>query len=566
MPIDLTDDQIELIARRRRAGESGRLLADRSSEWFPQQRAFYNDGSRLTAALCGRRAGKTRGACLSMLLEGASTRNGRFLYLNLTRAECMKLAWHGLRGDGMYSLVMKLKLPAVCNATNLSIHFPQMDSWIYLMGADDEAGVRKALGLAYHLVHWDEAQGIPPKLEPTITSVLLPTLLDYGGRFRLTGTPVRNMSGLFYNVTRRDGKQLNRWSVHRWNMLDNPFFGRAVQDYTGKWYVNGKDGRRVDGPFKAEDECAESVRATRMTDGVLDLQDLFGGPEAAPLDSPIMRREAFGNWVTEDALFVYDVHKVERSRLIYAPARWRSIMLRVPRMNGEAVEIEEIPIPNFPDIMRAIEDLPGYPNRDYFFGLAADIGFSPDPFAFSLGAWSMKDPALYEVGTWTSTELDAPVQAAVLRYLCDLVHVGVVAADAGGSVLATVKGWSREWSSRYGIPFDEMEKSNKNAAIQACNGDIVRGQYRLRDGSPLIEQFSSVQWSPSRTGTGKFVEDPTIPNDACDAGLYLHRRSFQHRYRPPEARPEVGSPEYDAATERKMMEDFEDEFELASRW
>jgi hypothetical protein len=58
---------------------------------------------------------------------------------------------------------------------------------MYLRGADDEAELRKALGGAFHRVTWDEAQKIPPKLGLAIREVFMPTLLDFGGRFRLTG-------------------------------------------------------------------------------------------------------------------------------------------------------------------------------------------------------------------------------------------------------------------------------------------------------------------------------------------------------------------------------------------
>lgn len=561
--------QLQVIRRRRARVSAIAPLVNLTNEWFPEQRAFYTDKNRLIAALCGRRAGKTRGGCLAMLLSAATTQGGRFLYLNSTRAECQKLAWYGLRSDGMYSLAMKLRLPVDINASSLTIRFPAIDSWIYFMGADDEAGIRKALGLAYHEVWWDEAQSIPPKLENSIRSVLMPTLLDYGGRLRLTGTPVRNMSGLFHNVTRTDGRQLRKWSVHRWNLLANPYFGKAQHLPDGTWDVIGKTGKRVAGPFQTKEETSEAVANERFRGGIVELQELFGGPEAAPLDSPLMKREAFGEWVKEDALYVFAVHRVSRLQLVYAPARWmQTLVLRVPRLNGEKLEVEEVPIAKFPDIRRAIEDLPEWRTREYFFALGADIGYQ-DPFAWSLAAWSLKDPALYEVASWGSSHLDQPTQAAILRYICDLVNVGVVAADAGGSALPTVKGWSAEWMSRYGIPLDEMEKTNKGTAIEACNGDIVRGLYRLRGPSPgetseppLLEQFGAVQWMAIKTGSGRLVEDPTIPNDIADAGLYVHRRSFAHRFRPEEPKPEPGTPEYYAAIERQMEQEADEEFDI----
>lgn len=543
------------IRQRQEKATPIQALSSRKSEWFPKQQAFYDETARLSAAVCGRRAGKTRGCNLALLYEAATIQDARCLYLNETRPECMKLGWYGLRGDGMYSLVHSLGLPAIPNASSLTIHFPKTNGWIYLLGADDEAGVRKALGLAYHTVHWDEAQKIPPKLEQTIREVLMPTLLDYGGRLRLTGTPVRNMSGLFYNVTRADERAIPGWAVHRWNLLDNPHFGRAVRGEIKSFTLN-KRGETV-AEFESLEEAEEAARELRFRDGILDLQSLFGGPEVAPLDSPLMRREAFGEWVHEDALYVYDVHKVPRSTLVYAPMRYQSLVLKVPRMGAESWDVEEMLFAKFPDINSSIADLPGHPKTDYFFGLAADIGYR-DAFAWSLGAWSLQDPVLYEVASWRASELDGPTQAAILRHICDTVHVGVVTADAGGSVLPTVKGWSREWSDRYGVNIDEVEKTNKPGAIMAVNGDIVRGHLKFRDGSPALEQMGQLQWSQLKTGSGRLVEDPTIPNDAADSALYLHRRSHAFRASPPVPKPVPGTPEFIHMLEEEMLEDFEE--------
>jgi hypothetical protein len=530
----------------------GSSLQERTAEWFPEQRAFYEDPSRLVAALCGRRAGKTRGGCLAMLLAAATTVNGRFLYINETRAECMKLAWYGLRGDGMYSLAMKLGLACRFNSTNLSIHFPDIDSWIYLLGADDDAGVRKALGLAYNEIWWDEAQKIPDKLEPTIRSVLMPTLLDYSGRLRLTGTPVRNMTGLFYGVTRTDGEASKGWSVHRWNLLHNPFFGRHELASDGTYRVIGKSGRPLPESYATENEVRAAVHAERYRSGVLELQESFGGADAAPVDAPLMQREAFGQWVHEDALYVYAVHRVPRDTLTFAPARYAPLVLRVPRMDGDQISHDDVGFPRFPDIEASLADLPGWPERDYLFCLGADIGYQ-DPFAFCLGAWSGRDPVLYEVAAWGEQHLDQPIQAAILRYLCDKVGVGFVVADGGGSVLPTVKGWSREWVGRYGVPIDEAEKTNKAGAIERLNGELVRGQFRLRVGGQLLEQMERLQWQVVRSDGGRLIENPRQRNDVADAALYMSRRSFPHRYQPEPVKPKYGTEEYYKELEEKLF-------------
>ena len=420
-----------------------RLVAELTREWFGAQRAFFDDDAPLAAAACGRRAGKTRGLCRDFVRDALTIPSARLLYLNSTRGEAERLAWYGNRNDGMAALIERLQIPAVLNQAKLTIHLPQTDSWIYLRGADDEAELRKALGGAYHKVCWDEAQKIPPKLGRSIREVFFPALLDYGGKFRMTGTATRQMSGLFWDVTRPEvDKRLAGWSVHHWSLLDNPFFG--------------------------------ADRDERYRRGVLGLQALYGGAEVAPIDSPIMQREAFGQWVREDAAYVYHVHKLPPERVLYAPHRLR----------GDG----------FVDVPRALADLP-WDWRGAQFALGADLGYSPDPFALVLWAWHGHDPRLYEVCSWSRTHLTADEQVKALLDIRAHVAVGMVVADAGGAARATVAGWSREWIERYNLPILEAAKAQKHTFVEVLNNDLVAGNIQLRDGGPLYEEMSQLQWS-----------------------------------------------------------------------
>lgn len=537
-----------------------RQLDERTREWFAKQRASNTDASKMIADLCGRRAGKSRGGNLRMLRRAASTPGGRFLYINETREEAEKIAWHGAAGDGMHTMAQALGLPVKANASKLTLHFAAIDSWIFLRGADDEAGVRKALGVPYNEVWWDEAQKIPGRLTDTIRNVLMPSLLDRRGPgdgiFRLTGTPVQQLDSLFYDVTRTDGDAIAGWSVHRWNLLDNPHFGVAfLHPRDRRWYVRdpSRGGAIVAGPFDTAEDAQPAVLASRMV-AMHDLAAKLGG-RAGPLalDDPRMLREGFGLWVHEDALYTYDVHKVGPSSLVYAPGRHRTLDLDVIRLEDGKAVTEKFRIAKFPDIARALRDLPG-DWEDYAFAIGADIGFR-DPFAVSLVAWNGRDPALYEVATWGAPLLDAPIQAAVLRHFSEAVHVGLICADGGGSVLPTLKGWSAEWVRNYGVPIVEVEKAHKGTAITAANGEIKARLTRFRDDSPVLAEMQRVQWSKLRSGSNRQVESPSIPNDHVDAWLYAHRTSWNHRFTPP-AEPLVpGSPEHAAAMERKVLQE-----------
>lgn len=479
---------------------------------LPPARAAFSDPSQLVAALCSRRAGKTTEGNVSMLELAAHTKHGRFIYINETRNEVKRLAWHGAKRDGMKSLAEEHKLNCRINESDLTICFEDLDSWIYFIGVDDERAISKALGTPYHRVWWDEAQKIPAKFEDQIKAVLLPSLLDYGGQMILSGTPNRQTNGLFFRATHPDpSKRAKGWSFHHWSMLDNPFFGKT--------------------------------REERQIKGVLGLQALLGGPEAAPLDSPAMLREASGHWTFEDANFVYHIHKAKEPT--YAPVRLLPEPLELKAADGTITKLE-----GFPDIAKCLADLPF---TDPCLALGVDLGYSPDPFAFVLWAWdAAESPTLYEVCSWSRTELDSDQQALVLHYIRSIAQTGLVVADAGGGGKQTVAGWSKQWIKRYGQAIIEATKVNKHGAIEQLNTDIVKGHIKLREGGALQAEWQLHMWGSIKNAHGNLNEDPTTPNHCSDAGLYAHRETWQHRFVQDVPAPEVGSAEYFSQLEQEI--------------
>lgn len=539
---------IQRLLREREAQADYNAIADELTvEQFAKQAAYDRDPARMKAALCGRRAGKSRGKNKGLLRRAMRTRGGRFLVINSTRSEVRNINWIGVQGDGMATVVERHGLPAELNSSEMTVRFPEVESSIACVGVDDEASIRKALGGAYHGVWWDEAQKIPPRFEQTIREVFMPTLLDFDGTFEMTGSPSRQMAGLFYDVTRTDGKAARGWSVHRWNLLDNPHFGAAV-NVDGAWWARNVRGDLEHGPFMSQAEAAAHLHDMRWRDGILKLQERYGGADVAPLDSPIMRREAFGEWTHEDAAYVYALHRAKKDVLFYAEQRNRT--------------------DGFPDVLRCLYDLPGGffgGWRSYTLALGVDLGYYPDPFALTLWAWRPDSDAIYEVCSWRQTHLDTDAQAGVLRGIMSICTPAICVADAAGGGRPVVAGWSREWIDRYGIAFEEAEKANKYAPggpIDNFNADLLaltkghdgqlRPRMQLREKSPLAEELGAIQYARLVNASGRRVEDPSIPNDTADAALYGHRAAWHHRWREPPPRLAYGSPEQQAAEEVAM--------------
>lgn len=265
-------------------------------------------------------------------------------------------------------------------------------------------------------------------------------------------------------------------------------------------------------------------------------------------DDPDFQREWLAVWVKSDARFVYAVHVVPEHELFYADHR-----------------IDE---DGFPDIEAALLDLPGMledPPRDYFFAMGTDLG-TRDDFSFVLDAWSLMDPVLYEVASYKEPGLDYDEMFAHLVSVREIVHIGLVVADAGGGGKGAVKGWSRKWVERYSLPIVEATKTNKAVAIKAWNTDIRKRHYRMRRGSPLIKEMRVHRWAALRSAKGKQEEDPTTPNHCCDAGLYAHRESYHHRFREDVLPPPRGSAEWVQREEAELEAAAEQDDDGAFGW
>lgn len=505
-----------------------------ADEWFPEQRSFYDSKARLLAVIKGRRAGGTRGLAGHYIRQAVTVKGSQLLYINSTLDECRRLFWIGMQSDGVYSLVQKYNINAEPDRTRLTLHFPDSDSWIYCRGAKDETELSKALGSAYTEVTWDEAQKIRPTMSMTIREVLMPTLLDFGGRLRYVGTANRQQSGVFWDITQPDTKKrTGGWEVHHWNMLANPHFGRAVMRDDGTWWVYAlKLDAPVSGPH-TKTAIAAAVSAARMKYGIEQLaHDLD-----VPVDSPIIQREGFGVWTPEDSAYVYAIRK--SANPYYAPAHVRE--------------------DGFPDVQACLLDLPG-DWTEYTFSMGGDLGFR-DAFALHCWAWHHADPNLYEVFSWKRAGLDSDQQFNAIKEVREILPLGQIVVDAGGIGLQVSVAWSKIFVERYNLPIEPAQKDQKASFQDVYNTDIANGRCRFREGGETAEEMMMLQWSKLVSGTGKQIEDPTQDNHALDASLYAHRASYAYRSRPEDKPPAVGTAAHFARIAAELEDENDEQFE-----
>lgn len=512
-------DRRERLRSREVGASDGDLKAKLEAlvaEEHPKARAFLDDASPLVA-LCGtRRSSKSRTSIRKMLNVACGTPDARVVYINESIAECRRIAWRGNGRDGLLTLNSRFGLGGVPNQTQLTLSFPN-GGLIELFGADDlRANDRIGRGGALHLLVVDEAQKAP-HLGHLILESAGAAMMDYGGQIVIGGTPSEHLADLFYEVTRDDGEQDQRyaeWSVHRYSVLDNPFFGATQEE--------------------------------RFAKTIQKFCDQYG----LSLDDPIVQREWFGRWVKTDARFTYAVHQVPEHKLCYAPARWIEEPRVMPPRSGKP---DGRFMGGIPDLKAAIADLPKGP--DWRFTLFADLGYEPDPFAYVLWAWSWSYDQLLEVASWQELRLDDEDQFGVLAGVQSQVPLSIVGGDIGGANKGMGKGWSRRWNERFGMGMVEAEKSRKFEHQRLFNTDIRKGRALFRSGkSPLLQQLRRVVWLP-----GELKEDPSIPNDVTDAGLYGHRHTHAHHGKRAEPRPAPYSQEfYDKLSARLEQEDLDE--------
>lgn len=555
---------------------AARLAAELRRFYHPKQGRFFTSKSRRRATKKTRRSGATAGGCRELIARAVETRNFRAIYATETRKEATSRAWRNDNQTGLVDLIerygKRIDSPGVprfdlggvtvdVRAGDLALVFSN-GSLIELFGADDEKQIMDLRGLAKHVYWIDEAQDFR-WLERMYKAVIIAGAADFRGEVWLTGTPGRDLVGMFFEITRDDVEsRLPGWEVHEIDVTDNPFFGRVVWEGgkcfvednlfdtsddrgTHAWTGDIADDAHRWGPFGTESAAEAAALAVRWERAAgADIRE-----NGLSDDDPDVLREWRARWVKEGARYVYAFHSVPEHELVYAPMR--------------------IAEDGFPDIRAALADLPGRTElRQYFTALGADLG-TRNAFGFVIWAWSLKDPILYEVASWKKPGLDYDEMAGYLHAIRAQVTLSIITADAGGGGKPAVMGWSKKWVDRYGLPIVEATKKNKRVAQNQFNSDIRKRLLRFRKDSTLLAEGRVHRWKPLRTEDGEEVEDST-PHDLLDASLYGHRESYHHRYHAPEHKPVVGTPEWvlqeERALEQAALEPFDRDGPYSGRW
>ncbi len=200
--------------------------------------------------------------------------------------------------------------------------------------------------------------------------------------------------------------------------------------------------------------------------------------EGLTIDSPRFKREYQALWVEDDSAFVYKYDIVRNGKhsataVLDAEYEWQYLM-------------------------------------------GVDFGYSPDPSAVVILAYSNTHPIAYVVDEWCEGErtyADLYTQG-IKPFLDKYGPMPMVADNAAKQGIA-------ELNQRWGLGLRKSEKMDKLTWIELLNSDLVKGTLQVPPEFKLAKEMAELVWDPAKYPDRK--EHPRRSNHCCDALLYAWR-------------------------------------------
>lgn len=159
--------------------------------------------------------------------------------------------------------------------------------------------------------------------------------------------------------------------------------------------------------------------------------------------------------------------------------------------------------------------------------LGIDYGFN-DKTTFAILTYSDYSPKIFVEYTEGASEMIPSEIASRVSQLVAKFQPEKIVADTGG----LGKSITEEMIRRYSLPIEAAEKTDKYSWASLLNGDFIdKNVFVFDQNVDLINQYETL----TKHESDKSKEDPTLPNDFCDAVLYAYRYIKAYHFTP---RPE----------------------------
>lgn len=173
----------------------------------------------------------------------------------------------------------------------------------------------------------------------------------------------------------------------------------------------------------------------------------------------------------------------------------------------------------------------------YHFVLGVDLGHSPDPSAFVVGAYNDISPYLYLIHAEKHLGMDVTAVADKIRELQTRWNFDVKVIDNANKQAVA------ELNNRHQLNLVAADKTGKADFINIMNGEFIQRKiFLLPNAKELASEYETLVWE---TDNGKVKEPrkehPGIPNHLTDAALYLWRYCYSYLFNEPAKKPVWGS-------------------------
>lgn len=169
----------------------------------------------------------------------------------------------------------------------------------------------------------------------------------------------------------------------------------------------------------------------------------------------------------------------------------------------------------------------------YRYILGIDLGHSPDPSAFVIGAYTPISPILRIIHAEKHLKMDVTDVANKIKELDAKFSFDVRVID-GSNKMAV-----EEMNNRHQVRVIAADKTGKEHFINLMNTEFIQGKIQVLMNCPeLIEEYKTLVWETDNgkvkvSATGARREHPGIPNHLTDAALYMWRYAYTYLYTAP---------------------------------
>jgi phage terminase large subunit len=218
-----------------------------------------------------------------------------------------------------------------------------------------------------------------------------------------------------------------------------------------------------------------------------------------------------------------ELDEIDRSRPLFK----LTALFRQWYLNQWVID-EDALVYKFDESRNKRSHLPIFDNPFHYI-LGIDLGHSPDPSAFVIGAYTEQSPVLYVIHAEKHLHMDVTAVSQRIKELDAKYKFDAKIID--GSMKMAIA----EMNTRHGANVIPADKAGKEHWINLLNSDLIQNKIQfLPQAQELMDELGSLVWE---TDNGKVKiprkEHPGLANHNADAMLYLWRYTHAYLHKEP---------------------------------